>query len=263
MPCGCQTPVRMASIVWGRELAEVYDRVYASESEPAMLEPVLDILSDLAMGGGALEFAVGTGRVALPLSARGVPVRGLELSPHMVDQLLAKPGADIVPVTTGDMTTTRVPGTYRLVYLVANTLMNVTTQDEQLAVFENAAAHLEAGGCFVVELPVPQLPSVPRGEIGRVFTLEAEHVGIETFDDLVEQVAWSHHWMGVEGSPPDARGSVPLRLAVRAGPDGQTGRVATSRPVGGLAPCAVHRDEHEPGGVFEKARDSDEVGRRM
>jgi SAM-dependent methyltransferase len=199
MPCGCQTPVRMASIVWGRELAEVYDRVYASESEPAMLEPVLDILSDLAMGGGALEFAVGTGRVALPLSARGVPVRGLELSPHMVDQLLAKPGADIVPVTTGDMITTRVPGTYRLVYLVANTLMNVTTQDEQLAVFENAAAHLEAGGCFVVELPVPQLPSVPRGEIGRVFTLEAEHVGIETFDDLVEQVAWSHHWMGVEG----------------------------------------------------------------
>lgn len=117
----------------------------------------------------------------------------------MADRLRAKPGADAVAVTIGDMTTTRVPGTFTLVYLVANTIMNVTTQDEQVSVFANAAAHLRPGGCFVVELVVPQLRAVPRGEMGRVFTLDADHVGIETFDDLVGQIAWSHHWMEVQG----------------------------------------------------------------
>jgi hypothetical protein len=102
-------------------------------------------------------------------------------------------------VTIGDMTSTRVPGSFTLVYLVANTIMNVTAQDEQVAVFANAAAHLEAGGCFVVQVIVPQLRAVPPGECGRVFTLDPDHVGIETFDDLVGQVAWSHHWMEVEG----------------------------------------------------------------
>jgi hypothetical protein len=102
-------------------------------------------------------------------------------------------------VTIGDMTTTRLPGTFTLVSLVANTIMNVTTQDEQVSVFANAAAHLHRGGCFLVELVVPQLLAVPRGEMGRVFTLEADHVGIETFDDLVGQIAWSHHWMEVQG----------------------------------------------------------------
>jgi SAM-dependent methyltransferase len=137
--------------------------------------------------------------VALPLSARGVPVCGIELSPHMAERLQAKPGAEAVPVTIGDMTSTRVPGSFTLVYLVANTIMNVTTQDEQVAVFANAAAHLEAGGCFVVQVIVPQLRAVPPGERGRVFTLDPDHVGIETFDDLVGQVAWSHHWMEVGG----------------------------------------------------------------
>jgi len=145
------------------------------------------------------KVTVGTGRVALALSARGISVHGLELSPHMVAQLQAKPGASDVAVTIGDMTSTRVPGTFTLVYLVANTIMNVTTQDEQTAVFVNAAAHLEAGGVFVVEVMVPQLRSVPAGEIGRVFTLEPDHIGIETFDDLAGQIAWSHHWMEVGG----------------------------------------------------------------
>jgi len=117
----------------------------------------------------------------------------------MADRLRAKPGADAVAVTIGDMTTTLVPGPFTLVYLVANTIMNVTTQDEQVAVFANAAAHLHPGGCFVVELAVPQLRGMPRGERGRVFTLDADHVGVETFDDLVGQIAWSHHWMEVEG----------------------------------------------------------------
>jgi SAM-dependent methyltransferase len=189
----------MGSIVWGREVAAAYDETYSAMFKPAVLNRTVDLLVELARGGHALEFAVGTGRVALPLSARGVPVQGIELSPHMAEQLLGKPGADAVPVTVGDMTSTRVAGAFTLVYLVANTIMNVTTQDEQVAVFENAAAHLEPGGCFVVEVVVPQLRRAPPGERSRVFTLEPDHVGIETFDDLVGQIAWSHHWMAVDG----------------------------------------------------------------
>jgi len=189
----------MGSITWGKDIAEVYDATYSAQFAPSVLDPLVDLLTELARGGPALEFAVGTGRVALPLSARGISMRGVELSPHMVEQFRAKSGADTVPVTIGDMTTTRVPGTFKLVYLVANTIMNVTTQDEQLRVFANAAAHLETGGHFVVEVIVPQLRSVPPGEMGRVFTLDPDHVGIETFDDLVGQIAWSHHWMEVEG----------------------------------------------------------------
>ena len=189
----------MGSITWGREIAEVYDKAYAAELEPSALEPMLSLLSDLARGGRALELAVGTGRVALALSSRDVSVYGIELSPHMVEQMRAKPGAEAVPVTIGDMTTARVPGTFDLVYLVANTIMNVTTQAEQVAVFTNAAAHLRDGGHFVVEVVVPQLRRVPPGEVARVFTLDRDHVGIETFDDVVEQVAWSHHWMEVDG----------------------------------------------------------------
>ena len=199
----------MASTTWGRDLAEVYDATNSAQAEPGVLAPMLDVLVDLARDGAVLEFAVGTGRVALPLAARGVRVHGIELSPAMAQQLRAKPGAEAVPVSIGDMTTTRVPGTFTLVYLVANTIMNVTTQDEQLAVFANAAAHLVPGGCFVVEVIVPQLRSVPRGERGRVFTLEPDHVGIETFDDLVGQVAWSHHWIEVDGRV--VRHSAPYR----------------------------------------------------
>jgi SAM-dependent methyltransferase len=185
--------------MWERDLAEVYDATYAAKHDAAVLAPTLDLLVELARGGPALEFAVGTGRVALPLSARGIAVRGIEFSPHMAEQLRAKPGADAVDVTIGDMTTTRVDGGFKLVYLVANTIMNVTTQEEQVAVFVNAAAHLEPGGCFVIEVIVPQLRRVPRGEVGRVFTLDPDHVGIETFDDLVGQIAWSHHWMEIDG----------------------------------------------------------------
>jgi SAM-dependent methyltransferase len=189
----------MGSVTWDRDIAEIYDATYARMFDPAVLDPIVDRLADLAHGGPALELAVGTGRVALPLSARGIPVHGIELSPHMVERLRAKPGAAAVPVTVGDMTTTRVPGTFTLVYLVANTIMNVTNQDEQLAVFANAAGHLGPGGCFVVEVIVPQLRRVPPGETGRIFTLEPDHVGIETFDDPVGQIAWSHHWIAVDG----------------------------------------------------------------
>ena len=147
-----------------------------------------------------LEFAVGTGRESLALSARGIPVHGLELSRPMAERLLAKPGAGAVPVTIGDMTAARVPGgPFTLVYLVANTIMNVTRQDDQVAVFANAAAHLEPGGYFVVEVIVPKLRRVPPGESARVFTLQPDHVGIETFDDVAGQIAWSHHWIAARG----------------------------------------------------------------
>jgi SAM-dependent methyltransferase len=189
----------MGSVTWDRQIAEVYDKTYAAQFEPAVLGPMLSVLAGLAGGGPALEFAAGTGRVALALSARGIPVHGIELSPHMAEQMRAKPGADAVPLTIGDMTSTRVPGTFDLVYLVANTIMNVTTQDDQLAVFTNAGAHLAPGGCFVLEVLVPQLRRVPPGEVGWVFTLKPDHVGIETFDDLVGQIASSHHWIEVDG----------------------------------------------------------------
>lgn len=199
----------MGSITWGAELAEVYDASYAAGFEPSLLDPMVDALTELARRGRALEFAVGTGRVAIPLCARGVSVHGIELSPHMVERLRAKPEAEGVPVTIGDMIDTRMVGNFSLVYLVANTIMNVTTQDDQLAVFANAAAHLEPGGSFVVEVIVPQLRRVPPGEVARVFALEPDHVGIETFDDLVGQVAWSHHWMTIDGR--QVRHSAPYR----------------------------------------------------
>jgi SAM-dependent methyltransferase len=200
----------MGSVIWGREWAGVYDQTYAAMAGPSALGPMVELLAELARGGPALEFAAGTGRVALALSARGLRVHGLELSPHMADQMLAKPGAGAVPVTIGDMTSASVPGApFTLVYLVANTIMNVTTQDDQIAVFANAAAHLEPGGCFVIEVIVPQLRRVPPGETARVFRHEPGHVGVETFDDLVGQIAWSHHWIEAGGRM--VRHSAPYR----------------------------------------------------
>jgi Methyltransferase domain len=186
-------------VIWDRYLAEVYDAVYAEAFEPSVLEPQVGLLADLAQGGPALEFGIGTGRVALRLRQWGVAVEGIELSEPMVQQLRAKPGGQDVRVTIGDMTTTRVTGTFSLVYVVANTIMNVTTQDEQAAVMVNAAAHLEEGGRFLVAVVVPQLRKFPPGVNARVFTLEPTHIGIETLDDLANQVVSSHHWMEVDG----------------------------------------------------------------
>lgn len=183
----------MGSITWGREIADVYDTVYSLESDPSALDPILDVLGELADGGAALEFAVGTGRVALPLSRR-VHVHGIELSPHMVEQFEAKAGADAVPVTIGDMTTTRVGGSFRLVYLVFNTIGNLVTQDQQVACFANAAAHLEPGGCFLIEVGVPDLRRLPPGDDARVFSHAPGYVGYDRYTDLVAQQAVSHHF---------------------------------------------------------------------
>jgi SAM-dependent methyltransferase len=185
--------------MWGKEIAEAYDTSTSVMFQPAHLDPVVELLAELAGAGPVLELAIGTGRVALPLAARGIALEGVELSPHMLEQLRAKPGGDAIAVTVGDMASTSVGRTFKLVYLVFNTIMNVTTQDEQVAVFANAAAHLEPGGCFVVEVSIPQLRRLPAGELGRVFAMEPDHVGIETFDDLVGQVTWSHHWSKIDG----------------------------------------------------------------
>ena len=216
----------MASIMWERDIAEVYDETYAATFDPAVLDPAVDVLVELAGQGRALELAIGTGRVGLPLAARGVEVCGIELSPHMVAQLRAKPGAAGIAVTVGDMTTARAAGAFSLVFLVRNTIMNVTTQREQVAVFANAAAHLEPGGCFVLEVIVPQIRRLPPGELGRVFEMQPGHVGIETFDDIVG----SGHVVApldLRRRPPrPARRALPLRVAIGARPDGRARRAA-------------------------------------
>ncbi|MGZ6952865.1 MAG: class I SAM-dependent DNA methyltransferase [Acidimicrobiia bacterium] len=162
---------------------------------PDILGQTVDLLADLAGDGAALEFAVGTGRVALPLAARGVPVSGIELSTAMAEQLRAKDDAHRVPVTIGDMATTRVEGRFQLVYLVFNTIGNLTTQDQQVACFANAAAHLEPGGTFVIEVGVPRLRLLPPGEDAQVFSHAPGYVGYDRYTDLVAQQATSHHFV--------------------------------------------------------------------
>lgn len=189
----------MATMMWGAETAARYDASSTDMFDPAVLGPAVDVLEELAAGGRVLEFAIGTGRVALPLSERGVQVSGIELSPHMAQAHRSKPGAAAVPVTIGDMATTRVPGEFSLVYLVYNTIENLTTQDEQVAVFANAAAHLRPGGRFLLEVEVPSVPRIPPGEHGRIFDLSPTHAGIDTHDDPVGQLMSSHHWTLLDG----------------------------------------------------------------
>lgn len=190
---------RMGSHVWGAETAAHYDQTSGAMFADDVLGPAIDVLAELAAGGRALEFAIGTGRVGLALRQRGVEVHGIELSPHMVERLRAKPGGADLPVTIGDMTSATADGPFDLVYLVFNTLVNVTTQDEQVAVFANAARHLQPGGRFVVELGVPSLREMPPGQRGLVFDMSAEHVGIDTLDDVVGQLTSSHHWSSIDG----------------------------------------------------------------
>src|SRR6266536_2533444 len=137
---------------FGEHVADRYDEDEAEMFDPAVVEPAVDFLVELAGAGAALELGIGTGRIAIPLAHRGVRVHGIDLSEAMVARLRAKPGAEQVGVTIGDFTTTAVPGTFSLAYLVFNTIGNLTTQDQQVACFQNVASHLEPGGCFVIEL---------------------------------------------------------------------------------------------------------------
>ena len=181
-------------------VAERYDQSVADMFTPAVLEPTIDFLVQLCGDGAALEFAVGTGRVAIPLAARGVRVHGLEISPAMVARMKAKPGAEGIDVTIGDMARDRAPGRYRVVYLVFNTITNLTTQVEQVACFTNAAAHLEDGGFFIIEVGVPDLRRLPPGETVRPFDISAGHLGFDEYTDLVAQRVKSHHyWFDGDG----------------------------------------------------------------
>ncbi|MET7640913.1 class I SAM-dependent methyltransferase [Streptomyces sp. NPDC005438] len=188
----------MTTDVWDERVARDYDRASARLYAPEVLEPTVEFLRQQAGRGPALEFAVGTGRVALPLSARGVPVSGIEGSPPMARVLRATPGGGDVPVTVGDMATTRVPGVFSLVYLVYNGLTCLLTQDEQVACFLNAAHRLAPGGHFVVEVFVPQLRRLPPGETARPFHIGERHLGFDTYDP-VDQRLVSHHYTVADG----------------------------------------------------------------
>jgi SAM-dependent methyltransferase len=177
------------------EVAARYDATPDPHFDPAVVERTVDVLAELAGGGAALELAVGTGRIAIPLAGRGVPVAGIELSPDMAAQLRAKDPDGLIDVRLGDMASTRVDGRFRLVYLVYNTIGNLDDQDRQLACFANAAAHLEPGGCFVVEVVVPDLRRLVPGHDAVVFAHAPGYVGYDRYVDLVAQRAVSHHFV--------------------------------------------------------------------
>jgi SAM-dependent methyltransferase len=179
---------------FGPVVAAHYDERSAAMFDPAVVEPAVDFLAGLAGAGAALEFAIGTGRIALPLAARGVPVHGIDLSEAMVAKLREKPGGDRIPITVGDIATTRAEGSFALVYLVFNTLPNLTTQAAQVACFRNAAAHLAPGGCFAVEVGIPELRLLPPGETLRAFKLTGDYLGVDQYD-VAGQGLISHHYL--------------------------------------------------------------------
>ena len=180
---------------FGEGVAERFDERYAHKADPAVVDPIVDFLADRARGGAALEFGIGTGRIALPLAQRGVPVHGIDLSESMVARLRGKPGAGKVGVTVGDFATVTVKDRFTLVYLVANTIMNLTTQDEQVACFQNAAAHLEAKGCFVIEVLVPRLQRLPPGETFQPFAVAPTHLGFDEYDVVSQGLISHHYWI--------------------------------------------------------------------
>jgi SAM-dependent methyltransferase len=174
-------------------VAASYEETSADMFEPAVVQPCVDLLVSLAAGGAALELGIGTGRIALPLLARGVPVHGIDLSEAMLRRLAEKSGADSIPVTVGDFATATVEGTFALAYLVFNALMNLTTQDEQVACFVNVARHLAPGGCFVVEVMVPQLQTLPFGQTVQPFLVTPTMLGFDEYD-VAAQGLISHHY---------------------------------------------------------------------
>jgi Methyltransferase domain len=183
---------------FGERVAARYDESAAEQFDPAVVDPVVDFLAALAGDGAALELGIGTGRIALPLADRGVPVHGIDLSEAMVARLRAKPGAGQIGVTIGDFATTKVPGTFSLAYVVFNTIGNLTTQAAQVACFRNVAAHLEPSGYFVVEIGIPELQRLPPGETMRVFHASETHWGIDEYD-IANQGLMSHHFALVDG----------------------------------------------------------------
>jgi len=191
-------------------VATRYDESAAEMFDAAVVDPVIDFLVELAGSGRALELGIGTGRIALPLAQRGVPVHGIELSKAMVARLRAKPGGEDIGVTIGDFATTTVDGTFAVAYLVFNTIMNLTTQAAQVACFRNVAAQLEPGGCFVIEVGVPGLQRLPPGETIQAFHVSETRWGLDEYD-VARQGLTSHHFEIVDGRL--ERFSAPFRYA--------------------------------------------------
>jgi SAM-dependent methyltransferase len=193
-----------------QRVAARYDESSAEMFDPAVVDPVVDFLVELAGSGRALELGIGTGRIALPLAQRGVPVHGIELSKAMAAKLRAKPGGEDIDVTIGDFATTTVEGTFSVAYLVFNTISNLTTQEAQVACFRNVAAHLEPRGCFVIEVSVPELQRLPPGETLHAFHVSATGWGIDEYD-VAKQGLTSHHFRIVDGRVEGL--SIPFRYA--------------------------------------------------
>jgi SAM-dependent methyltransferase len=184
---------------FGESVAQRYDADESTMFDPSVVEATVRFLHRLAGSGPVLELGIGTGRIALPLAARGVRVRGIELSQAMVRQLRSKPGGTDVEVTLGDFATTTVDGSFSLAYLVFNTIMNLTTADQQVSCFENAARHLQPGGRFVIEVSVPQLQRLPPGETFHPFDVSDSHLGFDEYDVVTQRLV-SHHYTVSDGS---------------------------------------------------------------
>ena len=189
---------------FGPEVAARYDADSADMFAPEVVEPAVDVLAELAGDGAALELGIGTGRIAIPLAARGVRVHGIDLSDAMLAQLHVKPGAECIATTVGDFATATVDGRFSLVYVVFNTIGNLMTQDAQVACFENAARHLEPGGCFVIEVGVP----APH-QTHRLFDVSDSHVGIDEYDPVNQGLVSHHYSRTADGT--FAHGSIRLR----------------------------------------------------
>jgi SAM-dependent methyltransferase len=191
-------------------VAARYDESAAERFDPAVVDPAVDLLVELAGGGPALELGIGTGRIALPLAQRGVPVHGIDVSNAMVAKLRAKPGGEAIGLTIGDFATTTVDETFSVAYLVFNTIINLTTQAAQVACFCNVAAHLAPGGCFVIEVGVPDLQRLPPGDTLRAFHVSDSRWGFDEYDVAIQGLT-SHHFEVVDGRV--ERLSVPFRYA--------------------------------------------------
>ncbi len=193
---------------FGEDVAATYDEITAVRFTADVVDPTVDFLAGLAGDGRALEFASGTGRIAIPLADRGVPVTGIDMSVAMTERLRAKPGGEKIDITIGDFATTTVDGSFKVVYLVFNTIMNLTTQEAQVACFQNAANHLEPGGYFVIEVGIPKLQHLPYGETIRPFRVEEDRLGFEEYN-LADQSSVSHHLWLIDGEW--ERHSLPFR----------------------------------------------------
>jgi SAM-dependent methyltransferase len=204
---------------FGERVAAVYDEHSAGMFDPAVVGPAVALLAELAGDGRALEFAIGTGRIALPLAERGVPVTGIDNSEAMLGRLAAKPGAERVEATVGDMASTRVKGEFSLVYLVFNTIFNLTTQEGQVACFENAAAHLAGGGRFLIEARVPELQRLPLGQTVLPWRADPEALSYYVYDVVTQRLSGRHYHLEagrIQPSPIEMRYAWPAELDLMA-----------------------------------------------